>query len=153
MVLAAVLFVHRMSEAVAAQNNVSLIEDDADDFDREARGVYRGRADLPAGVEVFELRGPFFFGVANTLSDVLQRTGNEPRIFVLGLREVPLIDATGVSALRDFADHCRRRDIRLILAAPTPAVAATLKRMGFIDGDHALAANSMDAALKLAAKL
>lgn len=149
-VLAAVLFMHRMSEAVAIQNHTPLIEEDSDDFDREARGAYPGRLALPKGIEVFQLQGPFFFGVANTLSDVLARIGSEPKVFVLGMRQVPLIDATGVGALRDFADHCRRRRIQLILAEAQPAILATLRQMNFRPGAQLRFAASMDEALELA---
>lgn len=149
-VLAAVLFMHRMSEAVALQNHTPLIESDDDDFDRSDRSVYRGRESLPRDVEVFQLQGPFFFGVANTLSDVLARIGREPRVFVLGMRQVPLIDATGVGALRDFAEHCERRNILLILAEVAPAIAETLHQMDFRPGPRLSFAASMEEALQLA---
>lgn len=150
-VLAAVLFMHRMSEAVALQQHVPLLQGDLDDFDRSERGAYRGRDALPAGVEVFQMQGPFFFGVANTLSDVLTRIGREPRVFVLGMQQVPLIDATGVGALRDFADHCQRRGLLLILAEVVPAVAQTLQQMGIRADERLVFAASMDEALRLAA--
>jgi len=149
-VLAAVLFMHRMSEAVALQNHTPLIDSDADDFDPEGRSAYQGRGALPKDVEVFQLQGPFFFGVANTLSDVLARIGREPRVFVLGMRQVPLIDATGVGALRDFADHCERRHILLVLAEVSPSIRETLQQMNFKPGARLLFAGSMDEALQLA---
>jgi SulP family sulfate permease len=149
-VLAAVLFMHRMSEAVALQNHTPLIDEDVDDFDRDARSVYRGRGALPKDVEIFQLQGPFFFGVANTLSDVLARIGREPRVFVLGMRQVPMIDATGVGALRDFADHCLRRHILLVLAEAAPAIVETLHQMNLRAGARLLFAPTMEEALQLA---
>lgn len=131
-VLAAILFMHRMSEAVAIQSHTQLIEQDVDDFARNGNDRYVRRNELPAGVEVFELRGPFFFGVANRLSDVLDRIGKSPRIFILLMRHVPLIDATGVRALEDFMTRCRREKTELILAELQTPVAETLRQMNVL---------------------
>jgi len=131
-VLAAILFMHRMSEAVAIQSHTQLIEQDVDDFSRSANDRYVRRSELPAGVEVFELRGPFFFGVASRLGDVLDRIGKPPRVFILLMRHVPMIDATGVRALQDFIARCRRDKTEMILAELQPAVLATLRQMHVI---------------------
>jgi SulP family sulfate permease len=70
-VLAAIIFMHRMAETTAASRAVSLIERDQDDFARP-HSAYEARAELPNGVEVFELRGPLFFGAASRLADALE---------------------------------------------------------------------------------
>jgi SulP family sulfate permease len=135
-VLAAVLFMHRMSEAVRVQQHVPLLaRDDAvspsDEAALEAAAAAR-RAALPEGVQVFEMRGPFFFGAANELADVLDRIGRPPDVFMLLLREVPLIDATGVGALSDFIDHCRRHGTEVVLVELQPDTRVTLERMGVL---------------------
>jgi SulP family sulfate permease len=144
-VLAAILFMHRMAEAVAIQSRTPLIEEDIDDFARSSGDSYTRRRDLPKGVEVFELRGPFFFGVANRLGEVLDRIGKPPRAFMLIMREVPLIDATGVRALQDFIARCQRDKTEIVLVELQDAVKATLSQM------HLLAnvgvSESYDAAL------
>jgi SulP family sulfate permease len=112
-VLASVLFMHRMAGAVAIENRNLLIERDEADTDR---GEYTRRLQLPPGVEVFELRGPLFFGVANRLNDVLDRLGPMPRAFILILRDVPMIDATGINALNEFLTRCRRHGTTVYLA-------------------------------------
>jgi SulP family sulfate permease len=132
-VLAAILFMHRMSEAVAIQSHTQLIDQDEDDFANTGGNHYSRRADLPKGVEVFELRGPFFFGVANRLGEVLDRIGAPPRVFILLMREVPLIDATGVRALQDFVARCKRDQTQVILAELQSSVAVTLEKMGVLD--------------------
>ena len=83
-------------------------------------------------MEYLELQGPFFFGVANVFADVIGRIESAPHACILVLRDVPLIDASGVSALRDFAQHCRRKGTRLMLAEVRPAVAEALGRMGVL---------------------
>jgi SulP family sulfate permease len=145
-VLAAILFMHRMSEAVAIQTHSPLIDEDVDDF--AERGTrYTRRTDLPKDVEVFELRGPFFFGVANRLGEILDRIGKPPRVFILLMRDVPLIDATGVRALQDFVSRCKRDHTQVILAEMQASVAATLDQMGILSSGVTVAA-SYDAAVK-----
>ncbi len=146
-VLAAVLFVHRMAEAVQQQTYERLIVDDEDDFAPAAGSAYDRRRHLPPGVETFELRGPFFFGVANLLAEVLDRIGPPPRLFVLVLREVPIVDATGVGALRTFADRCRRDGTRLVLVGLQPSARAAMEKMGVIPCSDISLATTFEEAL------
>jgi SulP family sulfate permease len=145
-VLAAILFMHRMSEAVAIQSHTQLIDQDEDDFSRKG-DHYTRRTDLPKGVEVFELRGPFFFGVANRLGEVLDRIGKPPSVFILLMREVPMIDATGVRALQDFVSRSQRAQTQVILAELQSSVAVTLEKMGVLDSGVTVSP-SYDAAVK-----
>ena len=114
-VLAAFLFMHRMSEVVAVESDVRLIEEDQDDL---ARGIAQDnqRAQLPPGVEAFRIAGPLFFAVANRLDRVLDQFLSRPRVFILRLRLVPMIDASGVQALQDLLDRCTRQHIRVIFS-------------------------------------
>jgi SulP family sulfate permease len=140
-VLAAILFMHRMAEAVAIQSHTQFIEEDVDDFTRSKADRYTRRNDLPKGVELFELRGPFFFGVANRLGEVLDRIGKPPKIFILLMRDVPLIDATGVRALQEFIARCRRDKTEVVLAELQRPVSDTMKQMGLFDGGVTLEDN------------
>ncbi len=149
-VLAAILFMHRMAGAVAIHSHAPLIQEDIDDFGRPESDVYTRRAELPPGVEAFELRGPFFFGVANRLGEVLDRIGHRPRVFILKMREVPLIDATGASALNEFISRCHRDGTAVILAEVARPVRQTLSDMG-LPGDRVRFARSFEHALEMAA--
>jgi SulP family sulfate permease len=135
-VLASILFMHRKAEAVRLQSHESLIRGDDNNSDTSAPRDADVRRQLPKGVEYLELQGPFFFGVANLFADVIGRIEAAPHACVLVLRDVPLIDASGAAALRDFAEHCRRKGTRLMLAEVRPNVAEALGRMGVlaIDG-------------------
>jgi SulP family sulfate permease len=149
-VFAAMLFMHRMAEAVQQQTQDSLIVEDEDDFAPAAGGAYDRRRNLPPGVETFELRGPFFFGVANLLGDVLDRIGRPPKLFVLVLDQVPIIDATGIGALRSFADRCRRDGTRVALVGLQPAAREALEKMGVIPRNDVLLASTFGQALEAA---
>jgi SulP family sulfate permease len=155
-VLASILFMHRMSEAVRLQSHESLLGDG--DGDEEANGAVANgdaslRASLPHGVEYLELHGPFFFGVANLFADVMARIEKAPYACVLVLREVPLVDASGVSALRDFADRCRKRGTELIIAEMQPAVRESLARMGVFALPGVSAIGTAEEGLRYAARL
>ena len=131
-VLASILFMHRMAEAVRLQSHESLNRSDDNAANGTRQGSANVRPQLPNGVEYLELQGPFFFGVANVFADVIGRIEAAPHACVLVLRDVPLIDASGVSALRDFAEHCRRKGTRLMIAEVRPNVAEALGRMGVL---------------------
>jgi len=119
-VLAAMLFMHRMSEVVAIGSGtgpaVSLMEEDEDDFQRRPGDQYSQRDALPKDVEVFQLRGPLFFGAAGRLSDVVEAIRGTPRVFILRMREVPMIDSTGAARLADLVEKAGRRGTEVVFS-------------------------------------
>lgn len=139
-VLAAVLFMHRMAESASVAPSADGEEEDA-------------RARLPAGVEVFEVRGPLFFGAAARLSEVLDQIGQPPRVFILRMEDVPLVDATGVAALQDFLRRCQSAGTKVILSGLPPSTAETMRRMGLVaEADRLALVPDYGAALNLAAR-
>ena len=72
--------------------------------------------DVPGGVEVYEINGPFFFGVADRLKDTLKGLEKPPKVFILRMRRVPAIDATGMHALDEFYLKCKRQGTTLLLS-------------------------------------
>ena len=128
MVLAAFLFMHRMAEAVEMQTHVELIREDVDDFTAPRPNAI-ARERLPVGVEVFQLDGPFFFGAAARFEDVLSRAGGRPRVLILRMERVPLIDATGVAALKRVVDMACATGALVILAGVQRTPALTLRQM------------------------
>ncbi|OQW55452.1 MAG: sodium-independent anion transporter [Proteobacteria bacterium HN_bin10] len=132
-VLAAIIFMHRMAEASAVERGVSLIERDQDDFNQPSREAYSARAELPAGVESFELRGPLFFGAASRLTDALEAAFPPPRAFVLRFRDVPLADASGVSALERFLRRCESHNVFVVFSELQPSVRSVLHKLRVLD--------------------
>jgi sulfate permease, SulP family len=150
-VLASVLFMHRMAEAVAVEGGPVLFLEDEEDDDPIPEATSRREA-WPPGVEVFELRGPLFFGASGRLLDLLDATAHQPpAVFVLRMRAVPLVDASGESALREFVRRCAAAGTRVVLAEVQPSVIALLSRMRFI-GHHpnVVVADELSDALELA---
>jgi len=117
-VLSAVLFMHRMSEAVEIQTHRSFVtdDDDVDDLAVPLPAPYAGQEDVPNRVEVYQINGPFFFGAAARLSKVLSQLREPPQVFILRMRHVPLIDATGAAALIGFIRKSADQGTTVILA-------------------------------------
>jgi len=130
-VLASLVFMHRMAEAVAVEGGPALFQEDVDEDDDEMAGSV-AREELPPGVEVFELRGPLFFGASGRLLDVLEATAHQPpAVFVLRMREVPMVDSSGESALREFVRRAAALGTRVVITELQPAAASLLSRMKF----------------------
>ena len=117
-VVASFVFMFRMAEAFEVSSGVHLIDEDGDEDDgSEPRPAEPDqRAQLPAGVEAFQISGPLFFGAANRLDNLLDQFRSPPRAFILRMRLVPFIDASGVHALKTLAERCRRRGIVLVMS-------------------------------------
>jgi SulP family sulfate permease len=136
LVMAAFLFMYRMSEVVSMESDVDLSEDDVVDFGRALAPDQR--ASLPEGVEAYRVSGPLFFAVANRIDDVLRALGKPPRVFILRLGRVPLIDASGAAAIGNLVERCRRTDTRLIFSGLGPQPARILADMGITADGEAL---------------
>jgi SulP family sulfate permease len=155
MVLAAMLFMNRMTQVTNVGNLRDEVDDaPADEFPdlHDPAGI--ASRDVPAGVEVFEINGPFFFGVADRLKDTLREFAKPPKVFVLRMRHVPAIDATGMHALEEFWLKCRKQGTTLLLSGVHAQPIFAMTRYGLIDriGEDCLVAN-IDAALDRAREL
>jgi SulP family sulfate permease len=114
MVLAAFLFMRRMAEVT----NVSIVTRelvDAESDDDDDPNAVRDRS-VPAGVEVFEINGPFFFGAAEQFKDTISQIAKKPRVLIIRMRDVPAIDATGLHTLHELARRCRKDGTLLLLS-------------------------------------
>ena len=113
--LAGLVFIRRMSEAVAMRD--------------EDRSVDEARADRV----VYTLRGPYFFGAAAQIGGVLEKIAEAPRAFVLDMTEVPLIDSSGARSFHQLAGRARRRGGQLYLVGLSPALRRQLEAQGLRD--------------------
>jgi SulP family sulfate permease len=135
---------------VAVESRISLVEEDEDDFAHAPQPDQR--AQLPQGVEAFQISGPLFFAVANRLDDVLNQFTTTPRVFILRMRLVPLIDVSGVRALRQMIERCRRNGTQVILSGLRRQPSEILAQMGLQADGHALQfAENFSEAIQLSA--
>ncbi|MEI8295908.1 MAG: SulP family inorganic anion transporter [Alphaproteobacteria bacterium] len=88
-------------------------------------------SDLPESVKIYHVRGPIFFGAASRIKSVLDRQGkgSTQEIYILNLKHMPLIDATGVHILTHFIEKCHRQGTTVIISGLNPQPAHTLLRM------------------------
>lgn len=113
MVVAAFLFMRRM----ALVSNVSLVTHDVDaGLDDDSDAAMLDTRAIPRGVEVYEITGPFFFGAAQAFKDTIARVSGKPRVLIIRMRHVPVIDSTAIRSLRDVV-HRSRKDGTLVLIA------------------------------------
>lgn len=120
--VASLLFMARMAEAVEVDASGRV------DADLDSEDMHQ-RDSLPAGVEVFRINGPFFFGVAGELLDTLRRVGASPKGIILRMRLVPLLDASGVQALEEFVEQARVSGSKVILSGVQPQPRSMLERV------------------------
>jgi SulP family sulfate permease len=111
-VMAALLFMKRMSDVT----NLETIIDPNHGDDKAHDPDSIENKSVPDGVGVYEINGPFFFGVADKLVQTVESISNMPKIFILRMRKVPTVDATGLHALHGVHKHCQKKGVRLILS-------------------------------------
>jgi sulfate permease, SulP family len=131
-VLAAFLFIRRMADVT---NVAALTREFADGPDGtmlgDSEGVARRR--IPEGVEVYEVNGPFFFGAADKIKDVLHFVAKKPRVFILRMRNVPVLDASGIRVLDDLFESFSHQHIRFLIAGIHAQPLVALERAGRLD--------------------
>jgi SulP family sulfate permease len=116
MVLAAMLFIRRMSEVSHVQALSTASDSAAEELAEMKDPNSIDSRDVPPGVEVFEIHGPLFFGTVERLREVLRAVEKRPKIYVLRMRKVSSIDASGLHALHEFYRSCRREGAELLLS-------------------------------------
>jgi len=152
-VVAALVFMFRMAEAVEVSSGIRSVDDDLrPDAARDADLDQRAR--LPKGVEAYQISGPLFFGAANRLDNLLDQFTVPPKVFILRMRLVPIIDASGVHALQKLAERCHRKGIALVVSGLQDQPNRVLARMQTHEHPGELhLAPDFEHALKLAERL
>jgi SulP family sulfate permease len=126
-VLSALLFMRRM-ETVTNAGIINLEDETADKNDLNALT----RFNVPKGVEVFEINGPFFFGAASKFQDEISKI-RMPKVLILRMRNVPAIDATGLKALEGVVTAAHRDGTTLLLSGIHKQPAAAMKKSGLVE--------------------
>lgn len=88
---------------------------------------------LDKHLEVYEIDGPFFFGIANKFDEISYEIGQKPKVRIIRMRKVPFIDSTGIHNLSNLCKRSKKEKIQVILSGVTPEVYATLEKSGFVD--------------------
>ena len=127
--LAIVLFVRRVMQTT----HVNVLEGSsvAATEDPEAAALENtDRLTIPAGVEVYEIDGPFFFGLASRFEELERTKSGNTKVRIIRMRRVQLIDSNGVNNLRNLCERTRKRGVTVILSGVTEKVHASLVKFG-----------------------
>lgn len=131
LVAAAFLFMKRMSEVT----NVSALTREFAEETAADSPLYADVAgrDIPSGVQIYAIDGPFFFGAAEKLKDTLGAVAGTPRVLVLVMRQVSAIDSTGLHALKDMLRRFRGAGTGVIVVGLHAQPMVVLERAGLLD--------------------
>ncbi len=128
-ILAIILFVKRVSET----SSITVIEDSkiAGSEDEEAPNDV-DMLGIPKGVEIYEIDGPFFFGLASKLDEVDLSSRKNIKVRIIRMRKVPFMDSTGLNNLRNLWKRSKKENIQIILSGVNDKVYDSLFKFGFI---------------------
>lgn len=127
LLMAMFLFMRRVMETT----RVSVVRD-VIDLSRDSEATQQEETlSVPKGVEVYEIDGPFFFGIANKFDGVMQSLGDKPRVRIIRMRKVPFMDSTGLHNLESLLRLSEAEGIRIILSGVNDDVRRTLTNAAF----------------------
>ncbi|MBN1448763.1 MAG: STAS domain-containing protein [Bacteroidetes bacterium] len=149
-VLSALLLMKRMSDTTEMQIITRGLaegekeEEGSDDYDIASR-------DVPEDVTVFEVQGSLFFGAVEQFKETLTDIRSRPRVFILRMRHVRAIDATGLQAIEDLVTRLRKENVEFLLSGAHAQPMVAMESSGLLDliGEANLCGN-IDEALKRA---
>ena len=128
LLLACLLFIKRIMETteITAIKEEIHVEDEA--------GIMHDESiTIPAGVEVYEINGPYFFGVATQFEELMSEFRDKSKVRVIRMRKVPFIDSTGIHNLSNFCEMSFKNKIAVVLSGVNPQVHSALHKAGFYD--------------------
>lgn len=104
LVIACVLFMHRVMETT----EISVIKDEINLNEESNSKEDEENLSIPKGVEVYEINGPYFFGIATKFEEIMSRLGDRPKVRIIRMRKVPFIDSTGIHNLTSLCQMAQR---------------------------------------------
>lgn len=129
LLLAVVLFLRRISETTS----ISVFKNDINSAEYVEGNADTEKLTLPKGVEVYEIEGPFFFGVASKFEETMKQIGDKPMIRIIRMRKVPFIDSTGLHNLTNLIKLSKKDKIHILLSGVNPQVRESLEKSGIAE--------------------
>ena len=127
LLIACLLFMRRMAETT----QIKVIADEIAPNEETDAVVHEEHLVIPDGVEVYEINGPYFFGIANKFEELLAAMNDHPKVRIIRMRRVPFIDSTGIHNLQNLCEISHREGTHIVLSGVTPNVYAVLEHNGF----------------------
>ena len=129
LVIACVLFMRRVMETT----EISVIKNEIDPSKESDFDLHEEHLVIPKGVEVYEINGPYFFGIATKFEDVMAMLGDRPKVRIVRMRRVPFIDSTGIHNLENLCRMSQKEKITIVLSGVNEKVHKVLERSGFYE--------------------
>lgn len=129
LVIACILFMRRVMETT----EISVIKDEIDPNDELDIAVCEEHLIIPAGVEVYEINGPYFFGIATKFEETMAQLSDRPKVRIIRMRKVPFIDSTGIHNLTSLCKMSQKEKITIVLSGVNEKVHKTLEKSGFYE--------------------
>lgn len=149
LLLAIVLFLRRVME-----NTSIKVFSDQIDLNEGIESAPKEVLHIAKGVEIYEIDGPFFFGVATKFDEVMREMGDKPIVRIIRMRKVPFIDSTGIHNLEVLIRSSQAEGIYIVLSGVSKKVHETLENAKIeqlVGEDHIC--NHISKAVKLANSL
>lgn len=130
MVLAAFLFMKRMSDV----SNIKITElDAAEDIGEESEFEENQHFENKAGITLYEINGPFFFGASHKFVESMNSLGYKTKVLVIDMRHVPAMDATALQSFKITVKNLNKRKIKLLVSGIEKQPMSLLKKSGLIE--------------------
>lgn len=129
LLIACLLFMKRMAETT----QIKVIADEIDPNEETDAVVHEEHLIIPQGVEVYEINGPYFFGIANKFEELMTAMDDHPEVRIIRMRRVPFIDSTGIHNLQNLCEMSHREGTHIVLSGVTPNVYNVLEHNGFCE--------------------
>ena len=127
--MGALLFIHRMSQAIEVDRPSSAVVVPDDGNGNEGDSFDPALA-TDRDVIVYRISGAFFFGAAAAVGVALDRLNEHPKAYVLDVSAVPVLDSTAAATIQGFANKARRRGVAVYIAGARPGIRRTLLAQG-----------------------
>ena len=131
LIIACLLFMRRMSETTDVHVISNEINPDDEDSDMHLGNIEH--LTIPKGVEVYEIKGPYFFGAGNRFEEIMATLGDRPQVRIIRMRKVPFVDSTGIHNLTNLCEMSQKEGIQIVLSGVTEKVHSQLNKAGFYD--------------------
>ena len=127
LLLACILFMRRVMETT----EISVIKNEIKVQDESGIHSYDEGLTIPKGVEVYEINGPYFFGVATQFEELMDEFRDKSKVRIIRMRKVPFIDSTGIHNLANLCEMSSKRKITVVLSGVNPKVHSALQKANF----------------------
>ncbi len=146
LLLAVLLFMRRVNES----SIIRVFRDEIDPGENLDVTVHEEKLHIPDGVSVYEIDGPYFFGIANKFDEIMTEVAETPKVRIIRMRKVPFMDSTGLHNLENLCLQSQRMNIKVVLSGVNKHVRSMLLKAKFdrLIGEENICSNINEALAK-----